>query len=250
MRKTIAGAAVVLSMLLFAQVALAAAIVPDKLIISLWPEYSDSQVFMVQQIELAAATPLPVEVRFAMPKGAAVAWAGQIVSTDTSKDLPVTPTVNSLPGYDEVVFTLTKSRVAQLEAHWDGLVAQGNNRSVTLDWVQRYPATRTLFEFQEPSQATKVKMIPDVAFTRNSKEGFKTYQTGPHSLAVGETLKVMITYNRPITTPTVGTSGAPAPATAAGGAAKNPISVPIVVLILVLGVVGIGALVYFDSRRQ
>jgi hypothetical protein len=250
MRKLIAAAVIIFTVLLFAPTALAAAIVPDKLVISLWPEYNDSQVLMVQQIELTATTPLPAEVRFALPKGAIVAWAGQIIGTDTSKDLTVSPTVNSLPGYDEVVFTLSKSRVAQLEANWNGLVAQGNNRSVTLDWVQRYPATRTLFEFQEPSQTTNVKMTPDVAFTRNSKDGFKTYQTGPHTLAVGETQKVTVTYNRPITTPTVGASGAPAPATTGGGAATNPISIPIVVLILVLGVVGIGALVYFDSRRQ
>jgi hypothetical protein len=227
--------------------------VPGSLVVSIWPEYSDTQVFLLEQEELPASATLPAEVRFALPKGASLAWAGEISGTgDTSKDQQAIAKVNHLPDYEEVVFQLTKSRVAQVEANWAGLVSNGNKRSVTINWVQRYPAVRTLFGFQEPSQATNIKMSPAVAFVRQSTQGFKIHQTGPHSLAVGEALKVQITYDRGITTPSVGATGAPvqaATATAAGGP-TSPISAPLVILILVLGAIGIGAIVYFDSRRQ
>lgn len=237
-----------ISIAVLSAVAGAATAVPDKLLVSIWPEYSDTQILLVQRADLTADAPLPAEVRFSIPKDATVVWAGEILGSDPSKDLTATPAVNDQTDYVEVVFTLTKSRTAQVEAKWNGLTKQGTKRTVTLDWVQRYPATRTLFEFMEPSQATKVTMSPDVAFVYNSKDGFKTHQTGPHSLAVGQKERVSISYERSIDTPSVGATGAPNQLPV-NQTATSPISTPVLIAILVVAVAGIGFLIYRDTRK-
>lgn len=252
MKKVLACLVILICFIWVVPSVLAESTVPSNLVVSIWPEYSDNQVFIIEQEALPTNTPLPAEVRFALPKGAKLTWAGEIIgASDTSKDLEAAATVNSLPDYEEVVFNLTKIRTAQIEANWAGLVATGNKRSVTMDWVQRYPVTRTLFEFQEPSQATNIKVSPPVAFVRQSNEGFKIHQTGPHSLAVGEALRVQITYDRSVTTPSVGSTGTPTqPAAKTTGAATSPIGTPILMVILAIGLAGIGYLVYLDNRKR
>src|SRR3990172_3731425 len=126
----------------------------DYTYLRVWPEYEDSQVFFLEAVQLPAATTLPAEVKMAVPKGAQVIWTGEMLGGDPSQDPQTTYKVNTKGDFDEIVFTLSKGRVGQVEATWPGLKIDGKDRTLTLDWVQRYPTKEVLFEFREPSQAS------------------------------------------------------------------------------------------------
>ncbi|MFA5866428.1 MAG: hypothetical protein WC891_00475 [Actinomycetota bacterium] len=240
-------------MLLSQPAALAADAVPNNLLISLWPEYNNSQVFFMQQVEIPGDTPLPATVRFAFPSGVQVQWTGEILGPDISKDIQSTPTVIQKDGYDEVAITLTKSRIGQAEAVWNGLKIDGQNRLLTLAWMQRYESRTTTFEFLQPSKSSDVVMTPKPTGNRQSPEGFTFYETAPKRIPVGQTATFNVTYKRSVTTPSVNdatTSGEQAAAGQTAGTAQNPINYWILAAgFLVIGVIGAWYL-YKESKKQ
>lgn len=250
MRKTFLLALVMFATVMFPATAYAANPVPDNLLISLWPEYSSSQVFFMQQIKLPADTPLPATVRFAFPLGLEMRWTGEILGTDVSKDIPATPVITHKDGYDEVAFTLTKSRVAQAEAMWNGLISEGNNRTVTLDYVQRYETKTTTFEYLQPSDSSAVVMSPASITTRQSPEGLTYHLSSPKVLAVGQTEAFKVTYTRTVTTPSVSEDAANQTAAQAGAAAKDPVNPWILVFVFLIAGVGIAAFVFNEKSKN
>ena len=165
-----------------------------------------------------------------------------------------TPVVTQKDGYDEVAITLTKSRIGQAEAVWDGLKIDGQNRSMILAWIQRYDSRTTTFEFQEPSKSSDVVMTPKPTGNRKSPEGFTFYETAPKRIPVGQTATFSVTYKRTVTTPSINdasSSNADAAAAAqTAGTAQNPFNYWILaVVFLVIGVVG-AWYVYNESKKQ
>jgi len=225
-----------------------AAVVPDELRISFWPEYEDSQVFVLEKVQYPADTPLPVEVKMAVPKGATLRWTGEIVGTDASQDITATPKVNEQADYDEVVFTLTKSRTAQLEAKWAGLKVKGKDRSLILDWTQRYDAKQTVFEFRKPSEVTDLKLSEPFGQTSPSASGREFTETAPLSLAVGQTVNLNIVYKRSTNEPTVtqDQSQQQQPATPQSSGSKSDRSG----LVIIALVVGAAVFIVFMLARK
>jgi hypothetical protein len=207
----------------------------------------------MQQVELPATTPLPATVRFAFPSGVQVQWTGEILGTDISQDIQATPNVTKKDGYDEVAITLTKSRIGQAEAVWNGLKIDGKNRSMTLEWIQRYESNTTTFEFQQPSQASDVVMAPQAAGNKKSAEGFTVYDTAPKQISVGETATFKVSYTRAVNTPSVSDATSTeeqAPTGQSGTAGQNQFNYWIVaIIVIVIGALG-GFYVYWESKKQ
>lgn len=250
MRRTSIFILFLLLALIFPSAATAADTVPNTLLISLWPEYNNNQVFFMQQVSLPTDSPLPVTVRFAFPSGVQVQWTGEIVGTTVSQDIQATPTVTKKDGYDEVAITLTKSRIGQAEAVWDGLKIDGQKRSMVLDWIQRYDTRTTTFEFQQPSKSSDVVMTPQPISNKQNPEGFTVYDTAPKRIVVGQGETFSVTYNRAVNTPSVNdaTSGG----TAAAGATANatqPFNYWIIAVILIVGAAAGGWYVYIESKK-
>lgn len=241
-----------LLVLAFPATASAADAVPNSLLVSLWPEYNNNQVFFMQRVELAGNEPLPATVRFSFPSGAQVQWTGEVLGEDVSKDIQATPTVTQKDGYQEVAITLTKSRIGQVETNWNGLKIDGQNRSMVLDWTQRYDTRLTTFEFQQPSQSSDIVMTPQPTGNRKSSEGFTLYQAAPKRIPVGQTATFSITYKRSVTTPSVNdasTSGTEAAAGQTSGTAQNPVSYWMLVLIFVIAGIGGIAYVFWEKSK-
>jgi len=227
----------------------AADVVPQRLLISLWPEYNNNQVFFMQQVTIPNDTPLPATVRFAFPSGTQMQWTGEILGADPSKDKQATPTVTPKDGYDEVSITLTKSRIGQAEAIWDGLKIEGQNRSIALKYVQRYGAAETVFEFLEPSQSSDVVMLPKPTGSKKSPEGFNYYQTAPKNVPVGQAVEFNITYTRAIDTPSA-TGQKAAGQTPPANAGKDPFSPAALALTFLVAGAGIAAFFYMDKKKR
>lgn len=166
---------------------------PQKLHIQLWPE-TQSDIFFLESADYPQNTPLPIQVKMAIPQGARVVWAGEIVGGPASNDIESKYQVNKKKDYDEIVFTLTKARSAQVEAGWQAAKQVGGESVVTLPWVQRYPAGTVDFGFKAPTQDSVVKMTPKWTITNAGKDNLRFYLTPPMTLAVGKKVDLRISY--------------------------------------------------------
>lgn len=252
LRRILTVSAVVIIVLMALQViALAAEPVPDRLYVRVWPEYQDSQVSFLTAVQFAPTTPLPINVKVAIPKGATITWAGEILGGKAEDDIQAMPKMVPKDGYDEVTFTLTRARIGQVETTWPGLKAEGDNRSVNIDWVQRYEAKDTVFELREPSQATELKISPLASDSGTGPDGARFYSTAPIKLDVGQKQTFSVTYKRSITGPSQG-AGQPAPTQGQqpqAGVANSSTSAATVVLIMFMATV-IVFVVYMQRKSQ
>ncbi len=249
LRKIIFALIIFLSISSLAGIATGA--VPDKLIVQAWPEYSDDQVLFMETVAFPDSTPLPIEVKLAIPKGAQVTWAGELMA-DASQDIETTPKVNRFDDYDEVAFTLTKSRMGQVEAKWAGLKVEGENRALNFEWIQRYEAKETQIKFKVPTGSTDVKVTPQLSDISKSPDGMEVYSAPPVSLPVGQKLGYEVTYKRSTNVPAQSLAQSaqaqaniPAPA---GGGSRNSSEYIAVALIALTAAVIAGAIIYQKNR--
>jgi len=226
-----------------------ASVVPDITYLRVWPEYDDNQVMFLEAVQLSQTTALPAEVKVAIPKGASITWVGELLQGDPSQDPQAVYKVNPKDDYDEVVFTLAKSRIGQVEARWNGLTVDGANRTLNLDWTQYYESRQTIFEFREPSQASDVKLTPPVAKVDNAPDGSKFYQTAPVTLGVGQKQSFQVTYSRSTDAPTV-TAQQTQPAQTGGTAQPASQPTDFATWIVIAIVAGIVVFAVYGARRK
>ncbi|RJQ54572.1 MAG: hypothetical protein C4521_04195 [Actinobacteria bacterium] len=240
MRKIVLSILIVpVAMLALATPALAApAAIPDRLHVQIWPEQDGqgrTSMLLLESAEYPKSLKLPIQVKFALPKGARVQWAGEVFGgSDTSKDVAAKYKVNPKSDYDEVVFTLTKARIAQVESDWSGLAINGDKRTVRLDWIQRYPAKSVYFAFKTPAGAQAPAMNPPIAYTDKDGDGLVFYGSGPLKLAVGQKQTVTLSYS-------IGP--------ASGAESSSSSNLPLVVLVVVLGGGAILLTLYTQARK-
>ncbi|MDI6816358.1 MAG: hypothetical protein QME41_04075 [Actinomycetota bacterium] len=194
---------VMMAVFAVAPAAALAAPIPEELHISLWPEYDDNQILFLQGIRFPDNMPLPIEVKMAVPKGMTVVWVGELLGGEAAQDIEATHTTNPKDDYDEVVFTLTKSRIGQLEAQWAGLKIDGKAREINLEWVQRYEAQLVTFDFRVPTQASEIEMTPPASMPGGSTKGQEFISVAPMKLAVGQKQNFAIKYQRSTNAPSV-----------------------------------------------
>ncbi|MDP2211776.1 MAG: hypothetical protein Q8J63_08575 [Candidatus Aquicultor sp.] len=211
-----------------------AAPIPDELHISLWPEYDDNQVLFLEGVRFSDNTPLPIEVKMAVPKGMTVIWVGELLGGEAAQDVEATHKTNPKDDYDEVVFTLTKSRIGQLEAQWAGLKVDGKARELNLEWVQRYGAKQVTFDFRVPTQTSDVKMSPPASTPGGSTKGEEFISVAPMKLAVGQKQNFTITYQRSTNAPSVSEQPAQQqPGTPAGKSTTSSAAIAIIVFAVI-----------------
>jgi hypothetical protein len=139
----------------------------------------------------------------AVPKGMTVVWAGELLGGEASDDIQAMHKTNPKDDYDEVVFTLTKSRIGQLEAQWAGLKVDGKAREINLEWVQRYEAQLLTFDLRVPTQTSDLEMSPPASTPGGSTKGQEFVSVAPMKLVVGQKQNFTIKYQRSTNAPSV-----------------------------------------------
>ncbi len=175
--------------------------VPDRQDIQFWPEYEDSNIVFLQTISFPKNTPLPIPVKMAVPDGAKVYWAGEITGGPAAQDITIKPSIVSKRDYQEVTFTLNRSRIAQVEAKLYGLKITGQKRVLAINWFQAYPARQTYFQVKAPTQSSGFKMSPAYKSADTSPENLRNYTSAPLRLPVGQKRVFRMVYQRSTTGP-------------------------------------------------
>ncbi|MHB0975830.1 MAG: hypothetical protein ACYC1U_01410 [Candidatus Aquicultorales bacterium] len=176
-----------------------AAPIPEKLNVQIWPEYDDNQILFMETLEFAQDAPLPIDVKMALPKGATVYWAGEVFGRSVSEDIQATPVTTDKGAYTEIAFTLTKARKAQVEARWDAVKIEGDQRTIDLDWTQQYEVKTTQFGFKAPSTSSQFTFSPNFTSIGQGPDKLEFYNSSGFNLVVGQQQPIKITYKRSAT---------------------------------------------------
>lgn len=92
---------------------------------------------LVMSSQAREGTELPVDVAIAIPKGAEVLWAGQILGGDPAADPQLEATIDTGTDYDVLRFTLTQSLIAQIEMTMpqDWITSTDDGRRIGVEWM-------------------------------------------------------------------------------------------------------------------
>lgn len=109
------------------------------------------------RVVLPEGTPLPVDVKVAVPTGSAIAWAGEIMGDDPKGDITATYSLLETKGiYDYYIMNVKKSAVAQIE--FSGRPVTSNtpdgNAQLALEYAPALPTDELTIAVEVPVTAT------------------------------------------------------------------------------------------------
>lgn len=187
--------------------------------------------------ELPETASLPAEGELAVPAGSQIQWVGEILGGPVSEDPDMAYTKRTVDGMDIYSFTLTKSRIAQVEiVAADAPAFDGTAYTSTLNWVsaQDVPEVRMAIQLPKGSQVVKTDEGANLA---PGDETYSYYTRTVKDVKAGDALGLTVGYTVP-----AAPAAAPAPATSGTNAALP--------IILVLAGIGVAVLLLVMTRRK
>lgn len=185
---------------------------------------------------LPEATPLPAEAQLSVPAGAEIQWIGEILGGPPAEDPELKYTKTTVNGADIYSFTLTKSRVAQIEMlTTDAQVFDGTAYASSLKWVAGSDLPQVRLAIRIPAGATITAPTPG-ATSMSGETGYDYYTKTVTDVKAGDTLVLAAGYTLP---PAAG-------AATTSGAGSGNIATFIIIAVLVLA----GAGLVISVRRK
>jgi hypothetical protein len=173
---------------------------------------------------LPQETPLPAQVELSVPTGAEIQWSGEILGGDPSLDPSVTPEKKTADGLDLYSFTLTKSRVGQIEVvaprffSFDGKLNTG-----LLAWSLAHDVDQLRMSILVPAGAQISQMSPGAKVVQGDQNAQYVDQSFSNVKA-GQEVTLSVNYTA------ASTPQAPTPSPS-----SSALPILIVLLVVVLG---------------
>jgi hypothetical protein len=170
---------------------------------------------------LPSTAKLPGTVSLALPTGLQIQWAGEILGGDPSADPTAKYTTRRVGAWDVQDVTLTKVRIAQVEAAYPaGVTVAGGVDTAKLDWTAPEAIQSVSFTIRIPVGATVQSQSGGlVAGPASASE--TPYSITFSNVKAGQSLSASLVY-KPAAAGTVATSTAPP----AAAAPVNPVPQP------------------------
>lgn len=174
--------------------------------VTLQPEQQQSMLLVSG--ELPPEVKLPVEAELAVPAGTQLQWIGEILGGDPAKDPTLSYTKSSTDGVDVYRFTLTKSRVAQVEGiAANGPSFDGTNYVTGFKWVawQAVPEVRIS---QRIPQGSQIAQAAPGASIQPGGTGYSYYTKTLTAPKAGDVIDLSFSYTLPVAGAATTSSGA------------------------------------------
>lgn len=176
---------------------------------------------------LPDATTLPAEAQLSVPAGAEIQWIGEILGGPPTEDPELKYTKTTANGADIYSFTLTKSRIAQIEMLTsDAQVFDGTAYASSLKWVAGSDLPQVRLAIRIPAGATITAPTPG-ASSMPGETGYDYYTKTVTDVKAGDALVLAAGYTLP---PVAGAS------TTTGASSGNTASIIIIAVLLLAGV--------------
>ena len=133
-------------------------------------------------------TELPVDVAIAIPKGAEVVWAGEILGGDPAADPQLEASLDTGEDYDVLHFTLTQSLLAQIEMNMphDWITSADDGRHIAIEWTSSGLADRARAGISVPHEYHLEGVAPDPRVDVRAGDVLYSVETSP--VAAGQTI--------------------------------------------------------------
>lgn len=185
--------------------------------------------------KLADSVKLPATVRLAAPAGGQLQWAGEILDGPPENDPAVEPTIENAGDSDWYTFTLTESRVGQIEVvSADSLKFDGHTYSASVTWDPPVDTALLRVNVMVPPGAS-VGAADEGLETVPGPNGFTYMRRSVQDAKPGEPVSASVSYTL---------SSAPAQ-----GSASSSSSV-FIVLLVVFALVGSGAVIALRNKAR
>ena len=179
---------------------------------------------------------LPAEVSLAVPAGAQMIWAGEILGGPAENDPAVEPTKVTKGDSDIYSFTLTKARRGQVEVSVPAVAAlDGSAYAAALKWTSSEPVPTVRLSVQVPQGAPLVRAAENSEL-ESVADGSSYYTRTFEGVEAGAPLALEFAYGAPAVAPA-----------ASGGGQPSSTAVPIVLGLAALAAVA--ALLFAVSRK-
>lgn len=216
---------------------------------------NDSQGAVILVSSTVSTDKLPAEIQLAVPKGAQILWAGEILGGDPSKDPKAEYDLKSLDGFDLITMTIKQSRTGQVEYRDAQAVKDsGKDKTATISWVSPVDAPSATLSIEVPAGAN----VSDAGGAKLDSTTGNFYRKPIKGVKAGDKLELKVTYSGGSPGGSVAPPAAtPAPQTTppnqgqaptGGGGPASPTTLVLVALVLVGGT--LLALRWMNSRQR
>lgn len=190
--------------------------------------------------ELPETVSLPAEAELSVPTGSQIQWIGQILGGDVSAD-PALQYTKSTEGETDIYrFTLTESRIAQVEVPiTDEISFDGTAYRASLIWTPSQDVPEVWMGVKLPASATIIEEAAGATVVPG-ETGYSYYSKTVTDAKAGQPLDLAFTYTAPAEAP-VSTAAAPG----TSSSSSTPIAV-----ILIVAAAALVVLAVVMSRKQ
>lgn len=234
-------AAVVLVLAAAAAPARAAELSATQMKVSVWPEYDDPRVLVINQADLDPSVQLPVDVTFNIPKGAEIGMACEVDSGGGHACKPYQ--MVDMGDYQALTYKVEAQKKIFFEYYYDAFPAGTPERAFDFQYRPGFAVGNTTIEVQEPLRSTGFALDPGLAQTSKDSEGLTYHVQDFAGLPVGEPFSVKVSYTKSDSNPSVQPkeSGAAAGGLPASGSGSNNTALFVVLAVLGFGTLMVGA---------
>lgn len=187
--------------------------------------------------ELPDKASLPAEAELSIPAGSEVNWIGQILGGDPSADPELQYKMSTEDGVDVYRFTLTESRIAQLEVPITTEIGfDGTNYNAALAWTSSQDVPEVNMSVKIPAGSQIVRQAAD-ASVAPAEDGYSYYAKTVSNVEAGQQLDLSFAYS----------AAAPAGAASVPNAPSATVG-PLVIAFLIVAAIAVVFVVV--SRRK
>lgn len=205
--------------------------------------HDDATPMLIVSAQLPQDASLPVDVSLAVPAGAQVQWAGEVLGGPLEQDPTRVPSVVTSGTMDLQSFTVSEGYRAQVEALVPGAILMNDGVKVAaLSWTapQDIPVVNAMIRL--PAGSEIATMTPGATIAPGPT-GFQYLERSFTDVAAGDLLELSITY----TPPAGAAAGAPVSGTGAQGNSTSDALIP---LLFIAAALGVAAMMFMSVKRK
>ncbi|MBU4556471.1 MAG: hypothetical protein KJ747_06335 [Actinobacteria bacterium] len=166
---------------------------------------------------------LPAQAELSVPKGSQIQWIGEIMGGAPDGDLELQTTMTTVGESDTYTFTLTSSRIAQIEILASDMMSfDGTTYASSIRWVPSQDVPQVRMAIRVPQTASITTQDPDAGL-QPGDGSFAYYSKTIDGAKAGDELALAVAYTVP--------AAAAAPAAASSSTGLLAFAIPIVVVV-------------------
>jgi len=160
--------------------------------VDIWPEYDQPNVLVIYHYALPQDVSLPAKLQLLVPLSANI---NAVAVSDSSGTLVTASYDKTSTGEWSALSLEANSRNIQVE-YYDDYQLQGDKRTYTFTWPGNYSVDAFTVSFQQPVDASGLKLTPDLGSGKVGADGLTYFNGNVGALTVNQTYSLKFEYTK------------------------------------------------------